>query len=376
MAGLLDYLLQSPVGQTAQAASNAIAQNVSGPVDLLSWALRKAGVPVPEDAVGSSKWMEQLGLTALVENPYARVVGETAGMVGPTLAAAYSPQVANALNNVPALAREYVQTRMGAPGGASPATVWHGSPHKFDKFDSAHIGTGEGAQAYGHGLYLTDERAVGEGYKASTAQAHGKKYVAGQVEQLDLPPFMVRRLNAGGSIDDEIARLRAAVEKSEAAGNKFGADGLRRTIDDLLRIKQGANGAKIEPNAFLYKVDLPDEMIARMLDWDKPLSQQAPEVQDAVRKIAQPKWITGANGERRWFEPLRGNPTGSEILHRLRMLGHGVPEDALKAQNVPGIRYLDGNSRGAGAGSSNYVVFPGEEGLLTILERNGQGLLK
>lgn len=35
------------------------------------------------------------------------------------------------------------------------------------------------------------------------------------------------------------------------------------------------------------------------------------------------------------------------------------------------IRYLDGGSRDAGAGSSNFVVFPGNEGLLKILERNG-----
>lgn len=28
----------------------------------------------------------------------------------------------------------------------------------------------------------------------------------------------------------------------------------------------------------LYKVDLPDEQIAKMLDWDKPLSEQAPNV--------------------------------------------------------------------------------------------------
>jgi hypothetical protein len=42
---------------------------------------------------------------------------------------------------------------------------------------------------------------------------------------------------------------------------------------------------------------------------------------------------------------------------------------ALRQQGVPGIRYLDGGSRGAGAGSSNFVVFPGEEGLLSILGR-------
>jgi hypothetical protein len=46
----------------------------------------------------------------------------------------------------------------------------------------------------------------------------------------------------------------------------------------------------------------------------------------------------------------------------------------LRKAGIPGIRYLDGGSRGAGAGTSNYVVFPGEEGLLKILERNGAPL--
>jgi hypothetical protein len=43
----------------------------------------------------------------------------------------------------------------------------------------------------------------------------------------------------------------------------------------------------------------------------------------------------------------------------------------LQELGIPGIRYLDGGSRGAGQGTSNYVIFPGNEGLLTILERNG-----
>ena len=34
--------------------------------------------------------------------------------------------------------------------------VWHGSPYEFDKFRLDKIGTGEGAQAYGWGLYFTD----------------------------------------------------------------------------------------------------------------------------------------------------------------------------------------------------------------------------
>jgi len=38
--------------------------------------------------------------------------------------------------------------------------AYHGSPHSFDKFSMDKIGTGEGAQAYGHGLYFSDVEDV------------------------------------------------------------------------------------------------------------------------------------------------------------------------------------------------------------------------
>jgi hypothetical protein len=44
----------------------------------------------------------------------------------------------------------------------------------------------------------------------------------------------------------------------------------------------------------------------------------------------------------------------------------------LRGQGIPGIRYLDGGSRGAGQGTRNFVVF--DDQLPKILERNG-GLL-
>jgi hypothetical protein len=46
----------------------------------------------------------------------------------------------------------------------------------------------------------------------------------------------------------------------------------------------------------------------------------------------------------------------------------------LRDAGIPGIKYLDGGSRTAGQGSSNYVVFPGNERLLKILERNGESV--
>lgn len=46
-------------------------------------------------------------------------------------------------------------------------TAWHGSPHDHDGFDSSKIGTGEGAQAYGYGLYFSSVREIAEHYRNS-----------------------------------------------------------------------------------------------------------------------------------------------------------------------------------------------------------------
>ena len=50
----------------------------------------------------------------------------------------------------------------GKVGGPTPSGihVYHSSPHDFDKFDLAKIGTGEGAQMYGHGIYAAENPAV------------------------------------------------------------------------------------------------------------------------------------------------------------------------------------------------------------------------
>lgn len=44
-------------------------------------------------------------------------------------------------------------------------TAFHGSPHKFEKFDLGSIGTGQGAQAHGWGLYFAENKEVAEEYR-------------------------------------------------------------------------------------------------------------------------------------------------------------------------------------------------------------------
>ena len=43
-------------------------------------------------------------------------------------------------------------------------TVYHGSPHIFERFDLGKIGTGEGAQAYGRGMYMAQNKGVASNY--------------------------------------------------------------------------------------------------------------------------------------------------------------------------------------------------------------------
>lgn len=87
--GKLDDFLQS--------MSNSAASNVSGPVDGINWALGKTGLQISSSPFMGSDWMAQKGLTRPVQQGVASVLGETAGMVAPMVAAVKAQQIAKAL---------------------------------------------------------------------------------------------------------------------------------------------------------------------------------------------------------------------------------------------------------------------------------------
>jgi len=263
--------------------------------------------------------------------------------------------------------------------GMAAATVWHGSPHKFDKFDSSKIGTGEGAQAYGHGLYLAENKNIAQGYADVVGRQHNQKWLYGD-DKVSKPGDAGSRWALAG-IDwlkktngDKDAAISAIKRNWEEGGYSTKGKDFR----ELKKWVIDADFAKIAPDNNLYKVDLPDEHIAKMLDWDKPLSQQSKEVQAAfqspeVQSMVQSLKQKGVMGDysadelakfkgEDWHDFIRQASSDSNV----------APSEFLKQRGVPGIRYLDGGSRGTGAGTSNFVVFPGNEGLLSILERNGQ----
>jgi hypothetical protein len=234
-------------------------------------------------------------------------------------------------------------------------TVYHGSPHKFDKFDSSKIGTGEGAQAYGHGLYFAEDPKVAMSY----ADKLGKTSVPVTTKYRDFDAMQSTNVNERGA-----AAILAKFDGDFSKANQYAtkdAD-VMSVLDDWQR-----NGVTaISKQKSFYKVDIPDEHVAKMLDWDKTLSQQSEHVRGAIAKMmAGDDPILNelfADGIPATYLGAFDKSKGGQIYNTLaeQFGGHAGLSEKLRSVGIPGIRYLDGGSRGAGQGTSNYVLFDAE----------------
>jgi len=227
-------------------------------------------------------------------------------------------------------------------------TAHHGSPYRFDKFELSDrtIGTGEGAQAYGHGLYFAENPEV------------AKRYIYGRGSANDL-------LAHPEASPGALAHVRSAYMESDFDSPKQITKGWLLSVAENADDVTAKELSKIDPRKFslekgnLYTVDIPDEQIAKMLDWDKPLSEQPASVRKAIKAL----------------EPLaEDSDKGSDIYALIRSgLGgnHSEAQAATSARlrqaGIPGMRFLDKGSRTAGKGTRNLVVF--DDSILKILSR-------
>jgi hypothetical protein len=218
-------------------------------------------------------------------------------------------------------------------------------------------------------------------YLAETPAVAGSYIQAGRnvgFENWDDPIRLANKAfgNAAGDIQKATLLLDDAIAAAKPGSRK----------NNLIFAKQALERG--DQTAGLYKVDLPDDKIARMLDWDKPLSQQALNVQQALGpKVVQRNggWYVDSGAKQGDWKfateaeaasearqaAMSRDVTGSVLHDRLKIGADAETAQLLRQLGIPGIRYLDGGSRGTGAGTSNFVVFPGEENALRILERNG-----
>lgn len=247
--------------------------------------------------------------------------------------------------------------------------AYHGSPHDFDKFDISKIGTGEGAQSYGHGLYFAENPKVALDYQKKLSDATGTvTYRVGEnIYERGTPEWKI----LGTLYNDGKRGANSLLNtyRKDAAAN---APYIRDMQPDFIQRMEAAlaqvnKKSDIKQNlGRMYEVNInarPDQF----LDWDKPLSQQ-PEV---FSKLGNAENLLGRLpwGSRPIATPTPST-TGGELIRP--MMDTRQPQfisQQLNEAGIPGIRYLDQGSRSEGKGTFNYVVF--NDALIDILKKYG-----
>jgi hypothetical protein len=196
--------------------------------------------------------------------------------------------------------------------------VYHGTAAKFEAFSLHAIGTGEGAQAYGWGLYFSSLREIAETYRKSLAGPGQEKSLALDGERIFGP--QVTALYRDFTLDATlhtgilelyarvyfeppgkagIARIRQSVERAIAnltlhaqAGTTWSGDRNRDKFD--LEKNQAAlhvldtYGDRLDilpavKTGRVYKVEIPED--DDFLSWDLAASRQSPKVQAALQAL-------------------------------------------------------------------------------------------
>lgn len=268
-------------------------------------------------------------------------------------------------------------------------TAYHGSPHTFDKFDMSKMGTGEGAQAYGRGLYFSENEAVAKNYRDALSgdiiatvgdtpvyelynrllrQADSMKFPSQKGNELYDKAAFLESLEITGSFDEALA----VVENPEIA---------KWAKSEIL--------PKYKPAGNIYQVEIASD-VGKFLDYDAPLSEQSDFIKNALENIpkgnvkiiknadsdrpefrdrVRPYQVVGTNwkGERvnrpaRSLEQaervkalaeggnlkLNPNATGADLVSSTPYANQEQMLNVLKGVDIQGIRYLDQGSRGKG----------------------------
>lgn len=226
--------------------------------------------------------------------------------------------------------------RGGTPQSLSAASsdattamqAFHGTPHNFERFDLSKIGTGEGAQAYGHGLYFAENERIAKHYKDKLAGMRSstvKRILEQQNGDLDA---------AIKYAQDEVARLNALPDYDGSKKYAFMSI-YNDALDDLQHMAAGGELG----SGHMYEVNVsasPDEFI----NYDARLDEQS----DLVKSVlGAGEEVAGARLKRAYDNEM----FGGDMIGQDRATPEQVSQGLL-SRGIKGIRYLDASSRGMG----------------------------
>jgi len=216
-------------------------------------------------------------------------------------------------------------------------TAWHGSPHDHDGFSTEHIGSGEGAQAYGWGLYFAEAQEVAEWYKNTLSRYRYGDHIVQMAQNY----LQKNNISQDPTENHGYTNPQDYIKLAESYGFEF--DG--------------------QVKGRLYQVELAPKDDEYLL-WDKHLSEQSEKVQTALKDIDKQEWVDSAgqplNAMRRLkaiadpnfakengFKKSLSDITGEELYRKISLLSGGKSKGSahLHSLGIRGIKYLDGASR-------------------------------
>ena len=301
------------------------------------------------------------------------------------------------------------------------STFFHGTPHTWKPEPGSPLGrprlgvtSGEGAQMQGKGFYAAQAEGTGKFYHSKLAHGEGPRVISSERGSVEVPAWVADTLDANrgvfvpparqgdlfpvpsaqsnmaeGVIGQIVREMQSKLDSLVTTRNNTllsvgRKEQLDRSITDVAnQLEQfkrvvGKGDFQVAPPAGgLYKLDIPDEVIPDLLNLDRSIDQQLPAVQkrlDEVLELFDPDdpsaWV------REGVKPMPGTvihqiargpqtpgmpsipPTAEQYYKALRMqLGDDEAARLLEEVGIPGVKYLDAESRMKGKGTRNVVVF-------------------
>jgi len=253
--------------------------------------------------------------------------------------------------------------------------AFHGSPHKFERFSLQKIGTGEGQQAYGWGLYFSKSKEVAEYYRKTLTA--GAQLNALSAEENNVLPNWVRNAIAShgkygpeygaARLDSDILDFQNRLDENEsdraASAQPWLVDervnGLKKILSVLNKVKASGDFSSHE-GGHIYQAEIPED--SDLIYWDKPISEQPDKVKAAI-EAASPESPIGRVLKEMLpqYKIENREMTGAQFYLHLREDKYAGGEQAashlLSQSGIQGIKYLDGASRDGSGDAHNYVIF-------------------
>ena len=259
--------------------------------------------------------------------------------------------------------------------------AFHGTPHTLapeagaplGRFRTSKIGTGEGSQAYGHGLYFAGKREVAEFYRKQSRDGENRlfdgkakdstniKHLAADylADEMGVGNYMSLNSNKSSARRDLISWMESSLKDIQNNPSDY-PTGKYQEFQQVIKTLKDQNEADVTIAGSIYKVELAPKENEYLL-YDKTLGEQPKGVQDKLKKFLREQ-----EGEDTW--QYRQEQDYRDITNNvLDDMPEAEISKRLKETGIPGIKYLDGSSRSKGEGDFNYVIFDGAD--VTVTEK-------